>query len=90
MTISYQAIYIHIYSLPQASLNKKLIMLLPYQKSRRRKPKPIRKKGSKIKDQINISQRPNDIENRQGIRKLKGDLVIGKAQKICHRNHRRT
>jgi IS30 family transposase len=71
----------HIYAHPQASLNRKLIKLLPYQKSRRRKPKPRRKKGSKIKDQVNISQRPEHIENRQEIGHWEGDLVIGKAQK---------
>lgn len=81
MTISHEAIYMHIYSHPQARLNKKLIKLLPYQKSRRRKPKPRRKKGSKIKDQVNISQRPEHIENRQEIGHWEGDLVIGKAQK---------
>ncbi|GLB52657.1 transposase InsI for insertion sequence element IS30A [Neptunitalea chrysea] len=81
MTISHEAIYMHIYSHPQARLNKKLIKLLPYQKSRRRKPKPRRKKGSKIKDQINISQRPKHIENRKEIGHWEGDLVIGKAQK---------
>lgn len=81
MRISHEAIYMHIYSHPQARLNKKLIKLLPYQKSRRRKPKSRRKKGSKIKDQINISQRPEHIENRQEIGHWEGDLVIGKAQK---------
>jgi len=81
MTISHEAIYMHIYSHPQARLNKKLIKLLPYQKSRRRKPKARRKKGSKIKDQINISQRPEHIENRKEIGHWEGDLVIGKAQK---------
>ena len=81
MTISYGAIYMHIYSHPQASLNKKLIKLLPYQKSRRRKPKARRKKGPKIRDQVNISQRPKHVENRQEIGHWEGDLVIGKAQK---------
>ncbi len=81
MTISHEAIYMHIYSHPQARLNKKLIKLLPYQKSRRRKPKPRRKKGSKIRDQINISQRPEHIENREEIGHWEGDLVIGRAQK---------
>ena len=81
MTISHEAIYMHIYSHPQAYLNKKLIKLLPYQKSRRRKPRPKRKKGSKIKDQINISKRPEHIENRKEIGHWEGDLVIGKAQK---------
>ncbi|MGV6827854.1 MAG: IS30 family transposase [Flavobacteriales bacterium] len=81
MTISHEAIYMHIYSHPQASLNKKLIKLLPYQKSRRRKPKARRKKGSKIKDQINIAKRPKHIENRKEIGHWEGDLVIGKTQK---------
>lgn len=81
MTISHEAIYMHIYSHPQASLNKKLIKLLPYQKSRRRKPKPRRKKGSRIRDQVNIAKRPQHIENRQEIGHWEGDLVIGKAQK---------
>jgi IS30 family transposase len=81
MTISHEAIYMHIYSHPQARLNKKLIKLLPYQKSRRRKPKPRRGKGSRIKDQINISQRPEHVENRQEIGHWEGDLVIGRAQK---------
>jgi IS30 family transposase len=81
MTISHEAIYMHIYSHPQARLNKKLIKLLPYQKSRRRKPKPRRKKGSKIIDQVNISQRPKHVENRKEIGHWEGDLVIGKAQK---------
>ena len=81
MTISYEAIYMHIYSHPQASLNKKLIKLLPYQKSRRRKPKARRKKGPKIRDQVNISQRPKHVENRQEIGHWEGDLVIGKTQK---------
>ena len=81
MTISHEAIYMHIYSHPQARLNKKLIKLLPYQKSRRRKPKPRRKKGSKIIDQVNIAQRPKHVENRKEIGHWEGDLVIGKAQK---------
>ncbi len=81
MAISHEAIYMHIYSHPQAGLNKKLIKLLPYQKSRRRKPKARRKKGSKIRDQINISQRPRHIENRQEIGHWEGDLVIGRAQR---------
>lgn len=81
MCISYEAIYMHIYSHPQAALNRKLIKLLPYQKSRRRRPKPRRKKGSKIRDQVNISQRPKHIENRQEIGHWEGDLVIGRAQK---------
>ena len=46
---------------------KTLIKLLAFQKSRRRKPKHRGKKGSKIRDQINIAQRTKHVENRQAI-----------------------
>lgn len=81
MTISYEAIYCHIYAHRQAQLNKKLIKLLPYQKTQRRRPNAKTKRGSKIKDQISIDQRPKHIENRREIGHWEGDLVIGKGQK---------
>ena len=81
MTISYEAIYCHIYSHRQARLNKKLIKLLPYQKTRRSRAYAKSKRGSKIKDQISIEQRPLHIENRKEIGHWEGDLVIGKGQK---------
>lgn len=46
MTISHEAIYMHIYSYRQAILNKKLIKLLPYQKTQRRRPNAKTKRGS--------------------------------------------
>ena len=49
MTISHEAIYLHIYAHRQASLNKKLIKLLPYQKTQRRRPNAKTKRGSKEK-----------------------------------------
>jgi len=81
MTISHEAIYMHIYSHRQAKLNKKLIKLLPYQKTQRRRPNSKTKRGSKIKDQISIEQRPQHIESREEIGHWEGDLVIGKGQK---------
>lgn len=81
MSISYEAIYMHIYRHRQASLNKKLIKLLPYQKSQRRRANAKTKRGTKIKDIINIKERPKHIENRQEIGHWEGDLVIGKGQK---------
>ena len=81
MSISYEAIYRHIYRHRQASLNKKLIKLLPYQKSQRRRANAKTKKSSKIKDIINIKDRPKHIENRLEIGHWEGDLVIGKGQK---------
>ena len=81
MSISYEAIYMHIYKHRQASLNKKLIKLLPYQKSQRRRANTKSKRGSKIKDIVNIKDRPKHIENRLEIGHWEGDLVIGKGQK---------
>jgi len=81
MSISYEAIYMHIYRHRQASLNKKLIKLIPYQKSQRRRANVKTKRGTKIKDIINIKERPKHIENRQEIGHWEGDLVIGKGQK---------
>lgn len=81
MRISYEAIYMHIYSHRQARLNKKLIKLLPYQKSQRRRPNAKSKRGIKIIDPISIDNRPLHIENRTEVGHWEGDLVIGKAQK---------
>ena len=81
MSISYEAIYMHIYRHRQASLNKKLIKLLPYQKSQRRRANAKTKRGTKIKDIINIKDRPKHIEDRKEIGHWEGDLVIGKGQK---------
>lgn len=83
MSISYEAIYQHIYRHRQSSLGRKLIALLPYHHSKRRNRS--RKKGftkqSRIPDAISIDERPIHIENRQEIGHLEGDLVIGIGQK---------
>lgn len=81
MCISYEAIYCHIYAHRQAQLNKKLIQLLPYQKTQRRRANAKTKRGVRIKDQVSIEQRPQSIENRLEIGHWEGDLVIGKGQK---------
>jgi len=81
MTISHEAIYMHIYSHRQSKLNKKLIKLLPYQKTQRRRANANTKRGSKIKDQLSVEQRPEHIENRKEMGHWEGDLVIGKGQK---------
>jgi IS30 family transposase len=81
MRISYEAIYMHIYAHRQAQLNKKLIKLLPYQKTQRRRANAKTKRGIKIKDQVSIEERPQHIENRLEIGHWEGDLVIGKGQK---------
>jgi IS30 family transposase len=81
MSISHEAIYQHIYSHRQASLNKKLIALLPYHKSIRRRANAYSKRKIRIKNQISIEQRPLHIENRKEVGHWEGDLVIGKGQK---------
>jgi IS30 family transposase len=81
MSISHEAIYKHIYTRPQASLNKKLIKLLVRKKTRRRPHKKRRGGGSKIINQVSIDSRPRHIENRLEIGHWEGDLVIGKGQK---------
>lgn len=80
MSISHEAIYMHIYSHPQASLNLKLISLLTYHKSRRRSVKGTKKRMIRIKNQISIDQRPKYIEERKEIGHWEGDLMIGVKQ----------
>jgi IS30 family transposase len=81
MSISHEAIYRHIYTRPQASLNKKLIKLLVRKKTRRRPHKSRRGGGSKIINQVSIDNRPKHIELRNEIGHWEGDLVIGKNHK---------
>lgn len=81
MSISHEAIYRHIYTRPQASLNRKLIKLLVRKKTRRRPSKKRRGTGSKILNQVSIDNRPKHIELRQEIGHWEGDLVIGKNHK---------
>lgn len=81
MSISHEAIYSHIYTRPQASLNKKLIKLLVRKKTRRRPSKKRRGTGSKITNQVSIDNRPEHIELRQEVGHWEGDLVIGKDHK---------
>jgi len=80
MSISYEAIYMHIYAHRQARLNRKLIALLPYKKTRRKRANAKTKRGVKIKDQVSIDDRPNHIEKREEIGHWEGDLVVGKGQ----------
>lgn len=81
MSISHEAIYRHIYTRPQASLNKKLIKLLVRKKTRRRPTKKRRGGGSKIINQVSIDNRPKHIDLRNEVGHWEGDLVIGKDHK---------
>jgi IS30 family transposase len=81
MSISHEAIYRHIYTRPQARLNKKLINLLVRKKTRRRSPKKRRGGGSKIINQVSIDSRSQHIALRNEVGHWEGDLVIGKNHK---------
>ena len=81
MSISYEAIYTHIYAHRQARLNRKLIALLPYKKTQRKRANYKSKRGVKIKDQISIEDRPKEIETRKEMGHWEGDLIIGKDHK---------
>jgi IS30 family transposase len=80
MSISHEAIYMHVYSHRQARLNLKLIALLPYHKTRRRKRRESPKRRVRIKDQVSIDQRPEHVETRLEIGHWEGDLMIGVRQ----------
>jgi IS30 family transposase len=81
MSISHEAIYRHIYTRPQASLNKKLIKLLVRKKTRRKSHKKRRGGGSRIINQVSIDNRPKHIDLRSEVGHWEGDLVIGKNHK---------
>lgn len=76
MTISYEAIYLHIYKHRQASLNIKLIALLPYHKhNRKKRGSPV--KTYQIKDRVSIDLRPKYIDKRKQAGHWEGDLIVG-------------
>lgn len=76
MTISHEAIYLHIYNHRQSKVNKKLIMLLPYHKyNRKKRGSPV--KTYHIKDRVSIDERPLYIEKRKQVGHWEGDLIVG-------------
>lgn len=76
MTISYEAIYLHIYKNSQAKVNKKLISLLTGKRTKRKK-RGSPNKSCQIKDRISIDERPLHIEKRNRIGHWEGDLMVG-------------
>ena len=80
MTISHEAIYLHIYRQPQAYLNKKLIALLACHKSRRKRLKPKSRSKGRIKYGVSIDLRPPHVADRTQPGHWEGDLMVGKNQ----------
>ena len=81
MSISYEAIYQHIYRHRQSALGKKLIKLLPYHHHKRRVNRKGGKNKIRIKDQVSIDLRPEHIQLREEVGHWEGDLMIGVGQK---------
>ena len=81
MSISHEAIYQHIYRHRQSRLGRKLIALLPYNHSRRRKHRKYGTKRVRIPEAISIEQRPLHVENRMEIGHWEGDTIVGLGQK---------
>jgi len=81
MSISYEAIYQHIYRKRQSKLGKYLISLLPYSHSKRRQNRKTGKNKNRIKDIKRIDLRPPHIELRKEIGHWESDLVIGAEHK---------
>lgn len=81
MSISYEAIYQHIYRHRQSYLGKKLIKLLPYHHHKRRDKRKFGINRTRIKNQVSIDNRPKHIELRDEIGHWEGDLMIGVGQK---------
>ena len=80
MSISYEAIYQHIYRHRQSRLGRKLIKLLPYNHSKRRNKKRFGSKRSRIKDAVSIELRPN-IQDRKQLGHWEGDQIVGIGHK---------
>jgi IS30 family transposase len=81
MSISYEAIYQHIYKHRQSILGKKLIKLLPYHHHKRRENRKFGKNRIRIKDQVSIDHRPEHVQLREEVGHWEGDLMIGIGQK---------
>jgi IS30 family transposase len=80
MTISYEAIYTHIYNHNEGKLKRKLIALLLYSNSKRKSRKGIKKGRNRIKDALSIDDRPKHIEQREEVGHWEADLMIGPKQ----------
>jgi len=80
MRISHEAIYLYIYRQPQGKENKRLIALLNYHKSRRRRSKKSSRAKGRIKEAVSIDLRPPHIDQRVQSGHWEGDLMIGANQ----------
>jgi IS30 family transposase len=81
MSISHEAIYQHIYRHRQSRIARKLIALLPYNHSRRRKHRKYGTKRVRIPDALSIEHRPAHVQNRLEVGHWEGDQIVGLGHK---------
>jgi transposase, IS30 family len=76
--VSHEAIYQAVYVQAKGELRKELLACLASGRVRRHPRPGTRVKGARIKDMVNIAERPADVANRGVPGHWEGDLVIGK------------
>jgi IS30 family transposase len=82
MHLSHETIYKAIYVQGRGSLRKELARHLRSKRTRR-KPRTHKEPRGKIRDMVNISERPAEVADRAVPGHWEGDLIIGKGNLTC-------
>jgi len=77
INVSHEAIYLAIYALPRGELKKELIECLRQSKPHRGRRSKATERRGKLKDMVNISMRPEEVEGRIVPGHWEGDLIVG-------------